>query len=558
MSIKKKLRQAFEASTPNVLDRVLQQCPGQENTPAQTAENNARQPNKPHRWVREALATAAAFVLLAGIVGGAVWYSMTHGGQNSTLSTDPTVPTYSTEPTGIQIETDVDFEGLTEYAISLACPDWDPDRGSKILSAQLQDTTDGIVYRVELYHRYRLYSLDFDAYTGQIVDLELPAIDSIKKDYISGELALQIAALSVSADEGWYFSEPALVILQEKDYGGVNSAYYYITASRPAQDLSSDICVSACTGQIVAEPEMLNDRAAIRILLENLDSSVPADQLSARLVRIDDYSYYSINLEETQYYVDAYKGILADGLLLGDKNIQEMNTFNELFGNMGSWYNMALTCQYASPAELRLENFFYNGLPGETNTATDNERSLLKAHFEDMEFADLIRLPVGRMNKILTACFGVTVEELNDEAFDGLVYLESTDCYYMMHSDALATENFCISAIEKTDDGTIRLTYTTSYNDCENLVVLVPRGDSYQILSNTYSVNLPDGNIGPERAIKAALEHLGCSREEARDLSWDYFSTSYFVYFTADGHHYEVIVDGYSSQVKNYYQTEAE
>lgn len=162
--------------------------------------------------------------------------------------------------------------------------------------------------------------------------------------------------------------------------------------------------------------------------------------------------------------------------------------FDALFGPMNSRYNWALTSQYADPTFVDLELLFYLGFSDESSKPTDAEWEELKDRPGfDINY-DLKRLPVDKMNQVLTQYFGITLEDVDASGFEGLVYLESTNCYYRMGTDASVVENFKATAVEVLEDGTIRLSYTgTSYalgSNGAGVAVLKPIGDGYQIISN--------------------------------------------------------------------------
>ena len=160
----------------------------------------------------------------------------------------------------------------------------------------------------------------------------------------------------------------------------------------------------------------------------------------------------------------------------------ELAAYNALFGDLSSWYNRALTCQYESPRELDLLAFFYCGFPDEV-TETAEEWAALKDLQGFNENYDFFRLPVSKMNEVLTAYFGITLEDVEPDGFDGLTYLESTDCYYFMTTGALMAEEFSAVSVETGDDGIITLRYTL--RDQAFVARLRSAGDGYIILANT-------------------------------------------------------------------------
>lgn len=191
-----------------------------------------------------------------------------------------------------------------------------------------------------------------------------------------------------------------------------------------------------------------------------------------------EWSLYADGLWVT-YHVDAFTG----EILLRDINVSDLLT--DLFDEWGSWYNMALTCEFENPSTLKLSRFFYNGFPDESQTPTDEERAALQAAGVYWEEADLIRLPSGKMDDILIQYFGITLAEMDESCFDGLTYLESTDCYYMMHTDAICVEGFSIEALETLENGNLAVQYTSSRTGINVWYMeLEPWGTGYQILMN--------------------------------------------------------------------------
>ena len=160
-----------------------------------------------------------------------------------------------------------------------------------------------------------------------------------------------------------------------------------------------------------------------------------------------------------------------------------------LFGQLGSWYNMALRSEYDQPKYVNLRNLFYNGFKDEPQTPTDAEWAELKnVPGFDINF-DMQRLPVAKINAVLKQYFGITLANIKNPNFGaGFVYLKSTDCYYSMHTDAECLDNFRVIVAEEQHDGTIRMTYTADDGAYIYVAVLKPVDGGYQILSNQKNV----------------------------------------------------------------------
>ena len=88
------------------------------------------------------------------------------------------------------------------------------------------------------------------------------------------------------------------------------------------------------------------------------------------------------------------------------------------------------------------------------------------------------------MNEVLTAYFGVTLEDLPESCFEGLAYLESTNCYYLCHSDFNSVLGFQAVSLEKKADGSICVYYTLLDSDSIFAVTLMPNETGHRILSN--------------------------------------------------------------------------
>ena len=196
-----------------------------------------------------------------------------------------------------------------------------------------------------------------------------------------------------------------------------------------------------------------------------------------------------------------------------------------------SWYNSALTSEYDSPKEMSLIRFFYGGFKGEPQDPTDQEREQLENLGINLNY-DLMRLPVDKMNEVLTEYFGITLADMEPEAFGGLVYLESTNCYYHSTSSWLGVESFEALSVNKKDDGTICVQYQCTFpSEGVFEVTMKPNGDGYRILSNVladgfrpYGVDaseldvllqeVANGNLTEDRRNEILLPLLGTFLEK--------------------------------------------
>ena len=172
----------------------------------------------------------------------------------------------------------------------------------------------------------------------------------------------------------------------------------------------------------------------------------------------------------------------------------ELAYFQDQFRNIAmsdgvtrNYYNYALGQEYASVMELDLREFFGNGFTGE-KTATEAELAELQPYLENSFFGEnhFHRLPKEKMEEELQKCFGITLEDLPDTAFESLIYLESSDSYCFFASSVHGiAEGVEIQSVEHLADGTLRVIYTKrTWQIEEYAVTLKPAGEGYLVLSN--------------------------------------------------------------------------
>ena len=163
---------------------------------------------------------------------------------------------------------------------------------------------------------------------------------------------------------------------------------------------------------------------------------------------------------------------------------EEQIAMETLFTASSSWYGKALISYYETPEKMSLRNFFDNGFEGESQKPTDAEWAQLKDVQGFNENYDFFRLPVSKMNDVLMEYFGITLDQMDASAFEGLTYLESTDCWYYMATGSRYVSGFVAQAVEHLPDGTIQVQYTVNYPEGLAVVTIKPYGDGYRILSN--------------------------------------------------------------------------
>ena len=207
------------------------------------------------------------------------------------------------------------------------------------------------------------------------------------------------------------------------------------------------------------------------------------------------YSFVLYAIKDWQLYL--LEDVYAQGLISQEDIVQlaqvhrgwgredtEMAALEELFADVDSWYNRAIVSQYSDPTQIKLELLFYVGFEGESRDPTDKEWEQLKDERGFNINMDLIRLPVDRMNEVLMDLFGITLEDMDTTAFENLVYLESTNCYYHMVTDFECVDNFHAESMQTNEDGSISLYYTANWDDTLYAVTLMVTDDGYRIISN--------------------------------------------------------------------------
>lgn len=247
--------------------------------------------------------------------------------------------------------------------------------------------------------------------------------------------------------------------------------------------------------------------------------------------------YYSLSNGEEPYRIARLQPhatgyyILSNEEYVDNTGKSEDQIAMETLFRGSSWFNQALTSEYASPKEMSLLSFFYNGFKDESQKPTDQEWAQLKDRQGFNINYDLFRLPVDKMNAVLTEYFGITLADMEPEAFSGLVYLESTDCYYCMHTGWLGVQNFTALSVDRTNDGTVLVRYKGEYYEEEYVITLKPNGDGYRILSNVlaepfrpYAVDAAqlnalfqeaaNGNLKEQRKDELLLPLLGTFLED--------------------------------------------
>ncbi len=152
--------------------------------------------------------------------------------------------------------------------------------------------------------------------------------------------------------------------------------------------------------------------------------------------------------------------------------------------------------QYASLEEMRIAQLLNSPLRDESDVPTDQERAELAGLLPGLDTEMLIRLSTEKLRELLRTRFDTTPEQLSDACFEGMVYLESTDCWYFTISGK-RLHRFCFASDFDTDgNGLFRVTYWDSEETMDSDLATADRthyevvaefvpGGTWRILSNT-------------------------------------------------------------------------
>lgn len=156
-----------------------------------------------------------------------------------------------------------------------------------------------------------------------------------------------------------------------------------------------------------------------------------------------------------------------------------------------NYYTQALCFTFSDPRTIKLEEFFCDGFGSKWAVPlTEAEWDFVDANIGDRNLiGDIDRLPRNRVNEVLEYYFGLTVEDLDDDALHGLHYYEETDSYYNDPPGAIfyGRVEFIDGYYDEETD-TISLYYMHRYKEREYVVTLQSKRSlkqyGYYILSN--------------------------------------------------------------------------
>ncbi len=576
----KKIRQAFENATPDVLDTVLSRCESQKGAvkPMKTTKKKSK--------ILTIAAAAAIVVLLfgIGIVGARLLAPPTEPGPADTgVMYTPTDTTGDTTPT-IPVQPAIFNEDTAKaYALTYAKEEFPLDEHASMrITDVYMDSTGYYEVLVESQNYMGFYRIEndgkthglklvtkYDAGTGMVmIDSEEAIRIALAYAKFSRDQVTDLEAELMDNKLYWEVEFDC----QKQEYLFIIDAYtgevMYTNHSGNGngnQHQQQNQLGNTQIKQVVLEHAGLADKDITLQIERDFDDAIP--HYDVEFV-YDGYEY--------DYKVDKYYQILSWEKEPVDGDDYRFKQYDDLFGDYSSYYNRAVGHTYDSPKELQLKKFFTSGFAGESQKPTDAEWAELEGKPGFNINYDLFRLPVDKMNAELRKYFGITLDDLSAKSFDGLVYLESTNCYYFMATapDGVA-EGFVADDVDQLSDGTFIVSYTLSYPAGKEFEVGFKRnGDGYIILFNRVekdddneyddddrefddddvaSWTPPVGMRSSADAITAALDIYGYTRSQVKELEWevdtDARGTYYEISFEIGNKEYEIDIDAYTLKV---------
>lgn len=436
--------------------QLLETATAMHETKKQLKERVNRIVKKPKVFLTAAIALLLVLTIVTGCAfSGAMTVPTSDQGSTTptTVPTDPT--TVPTDPTTTPTEPPVTDE-VAKFQTLLISPGYDRNPYRSALSCEFSDPTE-----LSLMHYFKDgFRDEWTATEAELAELR----QHYSETYVSNaKYFYRLPKDKMDAELQKYFGI-SLADLPDRAFSGLiylesSDSYCYIDTWR-------DPYVKSYTVQRV-------------------------EHMSDGTVRVE----YSIDNSDKKNVL-TLKPNGEDYLILSnDYNVIDdpvLAKFHALF-EFDAWernpYTYALGHEYANPKELKLLYFFDGGFDDESPN-TDAEKAELKQYYRDdwVNSNDLHRLPKDKMNAELQKIFGITLKDLPDTAYQGLVYLESTDCYYFLATGVYADiGGFTIKSVNENSNGTVSVTYaigTGSLPQRTRIVILKPNGDGYLVLSN--------------------------------------------------------------------------
>ncbi len=561
--MKRKIRRAFENITPNVLNNVLSQIPGQ--------KQNTKQ-KKIIEW-KKYLATAAAVLLLfsVGYAGAAILT----GGESGIGVSKPQQPTTDQTITAIFTE---------KTATDIALADLYANEKKDILNvtdtrAKLTETSEGAYYDVVLRFDSTTYIYEIDASTGLIKKM---SVDEVR----DSNLQLQNIPWQTARDAALKHAEVAIEVLTGLEIELENNGIYSIDFCD--QRFEYEYEIDAYSGKVLQKSlETDDDRDPIMSMFRSRQYSVKTALAYANVSYEDLYYLESSSDYKSDPPTRTIKFIANDktyeftlfmdshGILSSNTDtpaVKHITTKDALSAVVGSSENI----DFYQISDLSIELTEFEGIPAYEIEITANG-------FEWEAFVDATTGDVRKLEKESddqdSTTFGFTNLALDtnkisklDLTYLNTDYNKDKNCYDVTFT--LNGETTTINVFEKTKDPetpTIAPTNPVATEKPTEIPTETPTEKPTeaptQPSTKPDNTTVPEKNIGAEDAIAAAIEDLADLKHEIdrKQVMYEYAKldeddgeTYYDVKFYSNGILYECEVNAASGEVSDWDKDELE
>lgn len=196
---------------------------------------------------------------------------------------------------------------------------------------------------------------------------------------------------------------------------------------------------------------------------------------------------------------------------------EELQTFTDYINEGDNWGNYGfLLSVYDAPAEINLDNLFYNGAGiADTPMSEEEKKEYLAVTGQEEIYTDITRIEAAELDAFLLEKTGLSYMEMKYPL--SWVYLKKYDIYCMEHGDTNYQTFTCVSGSTQ-DEKTFTLRFTedsvytgdgemiNGYRQPERELVVEKNGDGYRFCSNR--VVTEEGQI-PEQTFEIQVAEFG-------------------------------------------------
>ena len=188
---------------------------------------------------------------------------------------------------------------------------------------------------------------------------------------------------------------------------------------------------------------------------------------------------------------------------------RELKSFTAMFTGIPegiNWYNNILACgprkidrgSFDKPENIHLGILFGNGgFQGNISYPDDwtpEELAFIQGFYPGypQNWGDLYRLPVEKINEVLQAYLGITLDQTNQVGLDNMEYFSDTDCYFTGPTGA-GMDNFQFTQGIREENGTVYLVCEDRWDNrnadliSRLLLCLIPNHGNTSIPYRVYS-----------------------------------------------------------------------